>query len=105
MENHDFYNEAISTRTNGGNAKMNAYHELLPYHKGFVTKMENYTSEEMHHVKKMFTMQVGHFRLKAYKELLKSDQTEPLAMKDSKKRKYVSSSVSSSKKKPHGTKY
>jgi len=52
MENPDFYNKAISTRPNGGNAKMNEYHELLPYHKGLVTKMENYTSEEMHHVKK-----------------------------------------------------
>jgi len=96
MENPDFYNEAISTRPNGGNAKMNAYHELLPYYKELATEMENYSDEEIHHVKKIFTEQVGHFRRKAYKELLKSDQNE--AMKHSKKRKYVSSSIPSSKK-------
>jgi len=88
MKNPDFYNEAISTsKPNGQSAKSNAYHELLPYYKDLVNQMENHTEEEMCEVKQMFTEQTGRF------------QRNALVMKDSKKRKYVSSSIPSSKKK------
>ena len=108
MKNPDFYNEAISTsKPNGRPANSDAYQELLPYYKDLVNQMENYTDEEMCQVKQMFTEKTGHFKRKAYKELLKStEKNKPLAMKVCKKRKYVSSSIpSSKKKKPHGTNY